>query len=137
MHLKAIFLFLIIPIIGKSQIITTFVGTGAAGCSGSDSLGIHCAVNDPNGLVFSKGFMYFADEGCGKVCKVDISGFISIFAGGGSGGDGVPATSSNISLPNAVAADPKGNIYIVDGGFKIRKVDIITNIISTYAGIGS
>jgi uncharacterized protein (TIGR03437 family) len=66
-------------------------------------------------------------------------GLISTVAGTGSigfSGDGGPAVNAMLGLPNGVAADNAGNIYIVDSlNNRIRKVDS-SGIISTLAGNG-
>src|SRR6476646_9255175 len=70
-------------------------------------------------------------------CKAQ--GVITTVAGSGSigfAGDGGPATSAALSLPNGVTVDNAGNIYIVDAlNRRVRKVDS-TGKISTFAGNG-
>jgi hypothetical protein len=65
---------------------------------------------------------------------------IMTIAGNGSGsysGDGGAAITANINLPYAVAFDAAGNMYIADvNNFRIRKVNKVTGIISTFAGNG-
>ena len=41
---------------------------------------------------------------------------ISLFAGNGTGGDGGPALSAQLSSPVGLACDSQGNIYIADQG---------------------
>ncbi|WP_160115108.1 Ig-like domain repeat protein [Bryocella elongata] len=53
-------------------------------------------------------------------------------------GDGQPATSSNIFLPQGVVTDAAGNIFLSDStNNRIRRVDATTGIISTVAGTGA
>ncbi len=53
-------------------------------------------------------------------------------------GDGVTAISASLSSPSGVAVDGSGNIFIVDKfNYRVRKVDVTTGLISTYAGGGS
>ncbi|MEI7978946.1 MAG: T9SS type A sorting domain-containing protein [Bacteroidota bacterium] len=55
----------------------------------------------------------------------------------GYGGDGSAATLASFNLPEGVAVDDSGNIYIADGfNNRIRKVTASTGIISTVAGNG-
>ena len=57
--------------------------------------------------------------------------------GGGYSGDGGPATSAMLQLPNAVALDSSRNMYITDSlNNRIRKVSS-DGIITTIAGIGT
>ena len=55
----------------------------------------------------------------------------------GYSGDGGAATSAKLHLPNKAILDENGNLFIADTwGHRIRKVDHITNTISTIAGTG-
>lgn len=68
-----------------------------------------------------------------------ITGIITTVAGtsGGYSGDNGAATSAELAVPNGVAVDSSGNIYIADtGNNRIRKVDT-NGIITTVAGDGS
>ena len=111
----------------KSQTITTVASTGGG------------IVYDPGQLFFDKfGNLYIGCALCYKVLKIDTAGIITIFAGTGtigSSGDGGPATAAEFNQPGAITTDTFGNVYIGDAGNgKIRKVDVITGIITTFAG---
>jgi sugar lactone lactonase YvrE len=65
-------------------------------------------------------------------------GNISTVAGGGSSGYGGAATSAQLSLPEGVAVDAVGNMYIADyTANRILKVTATTGIISVVAGNGN
>ena len=71
-----------------------------------------------------------------QTAVADAFGTVSTFAGGGSGGDGIPATSASLRFPGGVIGDGAGNIYIAElYGNRVRKVDP-SGIITTYAGNG-
>ena len=73
-----------------------------------------------------------------NVLRTPTAGTISTIAGGGSGADGVAATSSSLSSPFDAAVDSAGNLYIVDAtANRVRKVDAVTGQISTIAGNGN
>ncbi len=84
------------------------------------------------------GNLYIVDRGHHRIRKVDaFTGVISTVAGTGErgyNGDGGPAAEAMLAFPDDVAVDAVGNLYIVDGGNRIRKVDAFTGIISTIAG---
>jgi sugar lactone lactonase YvrE len=62
---------------------------------------------------------------------------IYTIAGGGDQGDGGPATSAQLNLPQGVTVDSDGNVYISDtNNNRIRKIDS-AGIITTVAGNGS
>ena len=71
---------------------------------------------------------------------MDVSGLITTVAGNGItgfSGDGGPAASASLALPQGVAVDASGGIYIADtGNHRIRKVDL-TGVITTIAGNGA
>ena len=66
---------------------------------------------------------------------------ITTIAGTGSGsysGDGGQATSASMKGPLGIAIDSSGNVYFSDFyNHRVRKITVVTGIISTYAGTGS
>src|SRR6478752_738052 len=66
---------------------------------------------------------------------------ITTYAGTGTQGfsnDGGIATKAQLNNPFGVALDKSGNLYIVDNpNNRIRKVDAVTQVISTAVGLGS
>ena len=61
---------------------------------------------------------------------------ITTVAGGGSGGDGSPATRAGLNAPRGAVVDSAGSLYIADTyNNRIRKVST-NGIISTVAGLG-
>lgn len=73
-----------------------------------------------------------------------MAGAQTLFTTAGSGdvmvdtGDGTAATTTYIHLPKGVVSDGAGNVYLTDeSGFtRIRRVNLATGIITTYAGGG-
>jgi len=85
------------------------------------------------------GHVYIADTYNNRIRKVSPDGLITTFAGTGqlgSGSDGIQATRSDLSLPDSVACDAVGNVYIADtGNHRIRRV-APNGIMTTIAGTG-
>ena len=83
------------------------------------------------------GNLYVADTQHNRILRVDESGSSTTIAGtgkGGYGGDGGPAVAAQLWLPEGVAVDGAGNIYIADRlNHRIRRVDG-SGIITTFAG---
>ncbi len=55
--------------------------------------------------------------------------------GAGYSGDGGLATEAMLSLPSGVAIGPNGNVFIADGGVRVRKVDTSTGVITTVVAV--
>lgn len=115
------------------DIITTFAGDGTFAFGGDGGPATQAQLNRAADVAASSGDVYIADEGNGRIRKVDPSGTITTVAGGGNG-DGLAATSAVLSRPRGVVADDAGNVLIADcGQQRVRKVDP-AGVISTYAG---
>jgi sugar lactone lactonase YvrE len=124
-------------------IISTVAGNGTAGYNNDGIAATNAELNVPGGIaVDSAGNIFIADFQNNRIRKVSAStGIISTVAGNGTGGyngDGIAATSAEIYLPDGVAVDGAGNIYIADDwNCRIRKVNTVTGLISTVAGNGT
>ncbi|MBU2008400.1 MAG: hypothetical protein KJ624_00900 [Chloroflexi bacterium] len=121
--------------------ITTLAGNGAVGSGGDGGPATAAQLNNPIGLALGSGNLYIADSGNNRVRRVDLAtGTISIFAGSGTagfGGDGGPATAAQLNNPNALTLD-SANLYISEGiGNRIRRVDLATGTMTTFAGTGA
>jgi sugar lactone lactonase YvrE len=128
--------------VDPSGIITTVAGSGRlAGPLGDGSPATEARLGFPAQLALDgKGNLFIADQGNGRIRKVDAAGIITTVAGGGTPaagrGDGGPAVAAFFQLPTGVAVDPLGNIYIADClEGTIRKVDA-AGIITTVVGGG-
>src|SRR3990172_5107629 len=70
-----------------------------------------------------------------------VAGDISTIAGNGTNGfsgDGAAATSAQLYFPYGVAVDGAGNVFIADTfNHRVRRVDAVTGLISTFAGNGT
>jgi trimeric autotransporter adhesin len=84
------------------------------------------------------GNLYISDSYSSQVFKVSTAGTLTVVAGNGTigySGDGGPATSAQLSMPEGIAVDGSGNIFIADtGNSVIREVVAGTGNIQTVAG---
>jgi len=138
---KLMTVLLLLPFSIHAQNINTVAGNDTAGYFGDGGPAIHASFFHPAALCFDKFGAYFvADEVDHVIRKVDL-GIITTFAGTGVqgySGDNVAATNAQFNYPNSVALDSGGNLYIADAGNnRIRKVDMVTHMISTVAGNGT
>jgi sugar lactone lactonase YvrE len=120
--------------------ITTFAGTNE-GSLEDGGLATSARLIQPVGLAVDRqGSVYIAEYGNARVRKVSSAGTITTIAGTGRpgfSGDGAPATRAQLTSPEGVAVDGKGNVYVADSGNgRVRKVSP-GGIITTFAGGGS
>lgn len=124
-------------------IISHIAGNLKAGYTGDNVLAKKTSLNSPTGLAIDDlGNLFILDDENYRIRKVDAyTGFITTVAGngvGGYGGDGGPATETQLWYPTGLATDIMGNLYICDkSNNSIRKVNAKTGIITTIAGNGS
>lgn len=122
--------------------ITTVAGNGQKGYSGNGGLATAAKLNEPYEVRFDgNGNMYFVEMQNHIVRRVDAeTGRITLVAGDGTkgfGGDGGAATSARLNRPHSIALDNNQNLYICDiGNHRVRRVDLNTGFISTFAGTG-
>ncbi len=101
---------------------------------------INAGLGTASGLwVNSAGNIYIANTYMYCIQEITPDGQIHTLAGSfsntGFGGDGGAATAAQLNLPQAVAVDPSGNIWIGDtGNNRLREVS--AGIINTVAGSG-
>jgi sugar lactone lactonase YvrE len=123
-------------------IITTIVGTGVAGANGDGGAATAAEINAPFDITLdASGNLFIADHNNDRVRRVDaVTGIITKVAGAdtfGFGGDGGLATSALLDYPTGVAVDDSGNLFIADSSnLRIRRVDAVTGIITTFVGTG-
>ena len=127
--------------VSTDGIISTVAGDGIFGYSGDEGPATQASLLGPQGVSADRlGNIYIADTDNFVIRKVDSSGIIHTVAGTNvfgidNTGDGGPATSAPIGLPQSVVADDKGNFYIADSTSFVRRVDS-AGIITTFAGNG-
>jgi streptogramin lyase len=123
--------------------ISTVAGSGKKGYSGDGGPALEATFNLPHELRFDReGNLYIVDMGNNAVRKVNLqTKVITTIAGNGTAGysgDGGPASQAQLKQPHRIQFGPDENLYICDiGNHVIRKVDMKTQQISTFAGTGS
>jgi uncharacterized protein (TIGR03437 family) len=117
--------------IGLDGSIQTIAGAG--GSISSDLLAGPVSV-----LADASGNIWIADTGFHRIRKISADGSIVTVAGNGTVGymgDSGPATAAELEIPQSIALDSSGNLYIADPPTAtIRKVST-SGIISTFAGV--
>lgn len=126
----------------KSGRTETVAGNGQKGHSGDGGPALDAALNMPHEIQFdARGHFYVAERDSHVVRKVEAkTGIISTLAGtgvAGFSGDGGPAGAAQLRQPHSIVVDRRDGLLICDiGNQRIRRVDLATGIIDTWAGTG-
>jgi uncharacterized repeat protein (TIGR01451 family) len=120
--------------------IASIVAGSASSCgfTGDGGAATSATLNQPTAVAIdSSGNLYIVDAANNRIRKVDTTGTIQTVAGGGGSlGDGGPATSAQLNTPAGIAVDAAGSLYISDRiNCRVRKVDA-SGTITTIAGNG-
>ncbi len=126
----------------KTGVISTAAGSGQKGYAGDGGPALDASLNEPYEVRFDvAGNMFFAEMQNHVVRRVDgKTHLISTVAGtgvAGFSGDGGPAAKAQFRQPHSIAFDHNGRLLICDvGNHRIRRVDLKTGVIDTWAGTG-
>lgn len=134
-----IILFLSVCFFTKAQQVTLVAGFGGCGSNdGGGTMSWAASIRGPWGLCTDPTgtIMYLADSFNHRIRKIDLtSGLVTTIAGSTEGyTDGV-GTAAKFALPRDVCMDSNGNLFVTDNSnHKIRKIDLSTNTVTTFAG---
>jgi hypothetical protein len=134
--------------------LTIFAGNGTAGFSGDGGDPKNAQLSGPSAFFRdAAGNFFIADSDNNVIREIPVAsnttrygvsmptaGFIYTIVGTGGprgyGGDGGPALSAQLSVPDGVWVDATGNLFFGDRfNHIVRKVDPVTGIITTIAGV--
>jgi sugar lactone lactonase YvrE len=108
-----------------------------------DATGTSAQLNNPAGICLSPDgtTLYFSDTQNHRVRKIIIStAQVTTIAGSGIAGtaNGI-STAAQFNFPNGICISPDGSfLYVADKeNHKIRKINLTTNAVSTFAGTGT
>jgi trimeric autotransporter adhesin len=106
--------------------------SGTAGDSGDGGAALSALMNGPGDVaVDTSGNVLIADSGNSEIRKVTASSaVISDFAGGAGGfsedGDGGPALTAGLDVPDAVTSDAQGDLYLAEVG-RVQEIAAATH----------
>jgi streptogramin lyase len=128
--------------VARDGTISTVAGTGHPGYSGDGGPALQAALNEPYEIRFDQnGNLFLVEMKNHLIRRVDAkTQIISTVAGTGQpgfSGDGGPASKATLRQPHSIQFNARGDLFICDiGNQRIRKVDMESGIISTFAGTG-
>ncbi len=120
----------------SSGAVITFAGTGVSGYA--DGTLTTAIFNGTANIVFDKsGNLYVADEENNMIREITTAGNVVTVAGSGvqGGADGI-GTAATFFHPEGMVIDANGNMYVADNNNTIRKINLSTKQVTTYAGTG-
>jgi len=126
----------------RTGIMTTILGNGIGATAGDGGPAAQALVNTPQGgAVDGRGNLFVAELQGHRVRKIDPSGNVTTVVGTGaasSTGDGGPADKATLNQPFSIAFAPSGAMFISENlGARVRRVDPVTNVITTVCGGGT
>ena len=100
-----------------STIISTVVGTGTMGCTTAPGAALAANIKYPFSLGFQPGLLIVVDQGCNCVRAVNVSGYMTTFAGtcgsiGTSTGDGTPAANATLNVPTRLRVSASNDVCV-------------------------
>ncbi len=122
--------------------ISILAGTGKRGYSGDLGPGVFAELNEPYEVRSdSAGNLFFVEMKNHVLRRYDArTRSISTVAGNGRpgfAGDEGPAAKAQLNQPHSLQFDAHGHLFLCDiGNHRIRRVDMETGIITTFAGTG-
>ena len=128
--------------VGPNSIITTVAGNSSNIPSGDGGPATAASLWEPNGIALdTAGDLFIADTMGNAIREVNhATGVITTVAGNGTegySGDNGLATAAELCLPEGIALDTAGDLFIADTGNNlIREVNHATGVITTVAGNG-
>ncbi len=126
----------------KTHKISTVAGNGKKGYAGDGGPALEASLNVPHEVGFDRaGNMYLVERDNHTVRRVDAKTHIITTVAGvgapGLSGDSGPGNKAQLRQPHSIAFDSAGLFYICDiGNHRIRRLDLKTGIIETFAGTG-
>jgi DNA-binding beta-propeller fold protein YncE len=122
--------------------ITTIAGNGRKGYAGDGETATSASFTAPHEIRFDRaGNLFVVERDAHVVRRIDArTKVVSTVAGtgvAGFSGDGGPARLAQLRQPHSIAFDAAGNLLICDiGNRRVRRVDMQTGTIATFAGTG-
>ncbi|MET7391155.1 NHL repeat-containing protein [Streptomyces sp. NPDC005529] len=117
--------------VDANGIINTLVGSGRYGHNGDNLPATRTWLRHPAALAFdSRGALYFADSGNGRIRTVRCDGTVTTVAGSGGAdpvADGERPVRAGLSTPTDLAFAPDGSLYVADSAHhRIRRFPLNT-----------
>ncbi len=125
-----------IRMISTAGTVSTYAGKGTSNAinGGKDT----ATFSSPLSVAMDQaGNMYVADYGNNLIRRISAGGLVTTLAGtGATGADDGNGSQATFDLPEGVAADRAGNLYVADNGNNLIRKITPAGVVSTLAGSG-
>jgi sugar lactone lactonase YvrE len=123
--------------ISPGGVVSTLAGSGIIGSY--NATGTNASFYYPQGVaVDTAGNVYVADADNNLIREITSGGVVSTLAGGGvPWATNGPGTTASFNVPEGVAVDTAGNVYVADYGNNLIREITSGGVVSTLAGGGS
>lgn len=136
---------MLLPALGVAQTynISLVAGTPASppapGFAGDYEQATSAVLSSPSSVVVDASHnIYIVDKDNDRIRKISSSGVIQTIAGSSNAqvyaGDGKQAVQASLALPNGIAFDSAGDMYIADTANQVVRMVNTSGVISTVAG---
>ena len=126
--------------ITQDGILKVVAGNGVPGFSGDGGPAVNASLNSPDNVALDRDDnLFISDRANGRIRKVSKDGVIRTVVGNGRlvfSGDGGLAADAGLRGPTALTFDAFGNLFLIDGSLRVRKVTP-QGLIFTVAGNGT
>jgi sugar lactone lactonase YvrE len=125
--------------LSPSGIVTTIAGNGTCGFLGDGGFATSAQLCNPSSLVLdSSGNLFVSDQGNHRVRKISPAGIITTAAGNGTDSapvyDRAPALSAPLTLPDGLAIDSAGNLFVAERTYRLVYKLTPNGILTRFAG---
>ncbi len=129
--------FSLIRMITSGGVVSTMAGSGTTGSS--NGTGTAASFSGPTGVaVDSSGNVYVADEGNDLIREITSLDVVTTLAGSGTAGSANgTGTLASFHVPDGVALDSSGNIYVADADNNMIRKITLGAVVTILAGSGA
>jgi sugar lactone lactonase YvrE len=124
--------------ITPSAVVTTLAGSPYGFSGSADGTGTNATFTTPTGITVDSESNVYTTQTTHFVRKITPAGVVTTLAGFGNGFsiDGT-GTNAGFLVPAGITVDSNGNLFVAEGGGRIRRIRLSDLVVTTLAGNGT